>query len=66
MQTETLMLEVGGVAGGERHAERLPLWLSEAEAEGLLALCAASPASAGDAEGALFARMGELLRAFRS
>ncbi len=50
----------------ERGEPRLPLYLSEAEAEMLLRLCAVSPACGGLAEDELFSRIGELLRAFRT
>lgn len=43
---------------------QLPLWLTEKEAETLLTLCAASPVSGGEVESEVFARLGELLRAF--
>ncbi len=50
----------------DRTEPRLPLYLSEAEAELLLRLCAVSPACGGLEEDELFSRIGELLRAFRS
>lgn len=46
------------------HPPQLPLWLTEKEAELLLALCAASPVSGGDTEREIFVRLGEVLRAF--
>ena len=50
--------------GGE---DLLPLWLSRQEAEAVLQLCAASPALVSEgAEEALFSKLGQLLRAFRS
>lgn len=42
---------------------RAALYLTRAEAEALLTLCAASPATAGPLEDDLFGRLGELLRA---
>jgi hypothetical protein len=41
-----------------------PLWLSEAEAEALISLCATSVISAGDLEHHLMSRLGQHLRAF--
>jgi hypothetical protein len=43
----------------------LALWLTEAEAETLVGLALVSPGEGGPAEPALFAKLGELLRAFR-
>jgi hypothetical protein len=55
--------------GGRCHSppagtRRLPLWLTEAEAEALLMLCAASFADAGSLEADLLARLRDTLRAF--
>ena len=45
----------------------LPLRLTRREAEAVLQLCAVSPAEVEDgAEGALFGKLGQLLRAFQS
>lgn len=44
---------------------QLPCWLTEEEAEALVMMCAASPRNAGEAERRLFAKLGEMLRAFR-
>ena len=44
---------------------QLPCWLSEEEAEALIVLCASSPRSAGEVERRLFAKLGEISRAFR-
>ena len=44
---------------------QLPCWLSEEEAEALIMLCASSPRSAGETERRLFAKLGEICRAFR-
>ena len=51
--------------GSPRDVYRQPLWLSEAEAEQLLALCFSAACSAGEMEPELFARLGELVRSFR-
>ena len=45
----------------------LPLWLTRREEEAVLQLCAVSPAEVEDgAEGVLFGKLGQLLRAFQS
>ena len=59
------------LAEGPRWAPRLedllPLWLTRREAEAVLELCAVSPAEVeSGAEGALFGKLGQLLRAFQS
>jgi hypothetical protein len=43
----------------------LPLWLTAAEAETLVVLCAGSLAHHGEAEDDLLNKIGEILRAFR-
>lgn len=50
---------------GELNAadSRLPLWLTQAEAEALIALCAGVP-TAPEREQALLSHLGELMRAF--
>ena len=42
-----------------------PLWLTQAEAEALLALCVLSPADAGSCEEKLFGKLGDYFRSFR-
>jgi len=44
--------------------ERLPLWLSEAEAQGLIGLCTGVPLQNRELEQTLMTRMSELMRAF--
>ena len=51
---------------GEAAPPRLPLYLTEDEAEMLLRLCAVSPACGGLVEDELFSRIGDLMRAFRT
>lgn len=46
-------------------APQLPCWLTEAEVEAIIVMCASSPRSAGDVERRLFAKLGEVFRAFR-
>jgi hypothetical protein len=42
----------------------LPIWLTRAEAEALITLCAGSPQASQVAEDELFVKLGDLYRAF--
>ena len=61
---------VGENTASERAArpgtgERLPLWLTDVEAEALLALSSSSPLCAGAVEPELFRRLGQFVCRFR-
>jgi hypothetical protein len=64
MTTATLERPLPGRARSDR-SDSLPLHLTEAEAEALLALCSTSTLVSAEHERQVFFKLGELLRGFR-